>query len=208
MKIETGKWKLEKGQEKDPTLAKGKPARVGHPKAFFGIKTWPPAKQKMWKQRLRRRNKTRTLKTERCGTPKVKTNCADLALLPGLCATQRKKDSIFIAVGPGPSPHPPQPPASSFKSLYRKRASTLRSCVPFGDSRFRYNTKTYRELSASRLATSRWKASSVNTLFRWCGGVESKKGASQYHSHPAKPPSCLLMRLVLSTQKRAKGDQE
>jgi hypothetical protein len=33
--METRKWKSEKGQEKDPTLAKNKPARVGHPEAFF-----------------------------------------------------------------------------------------------------------------------------------------------------------------------------
>jgi len=40
------------------------------------------------------------------------------------------------------NPRNPQPPASSFKSLYRKRASTPRSCVSLADSRFRYNTKT------------------------------------------------------------------
>ena len=33
--------KIGKQQEKDPTLAK--PARMGHPEAFFGIKARPPA---------------------------------------------------------------------------------------------------------------------------------------------------------------------
>jgi hypothetical protein len=32
-----------KGEEKDPTLAKNKRARMGHPEAFFGIKARPPA---------------------------------------------------------------------------------------------------------------------------------------------------------------------
>ena len=36
------KWKLAKGHEKDP-IARNKPARMGHPKSFFGIKARPPA---------------------------------------------------------------------------------------------------------------------------------------------------------------------
>src|ERR1700740_196453 len=40
------------------------------------------------------------------------------------------------------APRPPQPRPASLKSLYRKRANTLCSCVPLADSRFRYNTKT------------------------------------------------------------------
>jgi hypothetical protein len=36
------KIEIRKGQENDPTLAK--PARMGHPKAFFGIKARPPAR--------------------------------------------------------------------------------------------------------------------------------------------------------------------
>jgi hypothetical protein len=34
----------QKRQEKDPTLAKNRPARVGHPETFFGIKARPPAR--------------------------------------------------------------------------------------------------------------------------------------------------------------------
>ena len=30
---------------KDPTFAKAKPARIGHPKTFFGIKARPPARK-------------------------------------------------------------------------------------------------------------------------------------------------------------------
>src|SRR6266480_1669657 len=45
------------------------------------------------------------------------------------------------------SPHPWQTPASSFKSLYRKRANAPCSCVQLAHSRFRYNTKTHRELT-------------------------------------------------------------
>src|SRR5438132_13686967 len=40
---------------------------------------------------------------------------------------QTKKDSIPIAIRAGPaiSPHPPQPPAATFKRLYRTRAEHL-----------------------------------------------------------------------------------
>src|ERR1700682_819275 len=40
---------------------------------------------------------------------------------------QTKKDSIPIAVRPGPaiSPHPPQPPAATFRRLYRTREEHL-----------------------------------------------------------------------------------
>src|SRR5260370_34807246 len=48
------------------------------------------------------------------------------------------------------SPPPPQTPASCFKSLYRKRANTPCSCVQLAHSRFRYNTRTYQELSERR----------------------------------------------------------
>ena len=41
---------------------------------------------------------------------------------------------------------PPQPRAASFKSLYRKRAFPPCSCPHFAYSRFRYSTKTYRDL--------------------------------------------------------------
>ena len=47
-------------------------------------------------------------------------------------------------------PRPPQPRAASFKSLYRKRASTPRSCIPLAASRFRYSTRTYQELASDR----------------------------------------------------------
>jgi hypothetical protein len=39
-------------------------------------------------------------------------------------------------------PRPPQSRAASFKSLYRRRASTPPSCAPLASSRFRYNTRT------------------------------------------------------------------
>jgi hypothetical protein len=39
--IETRQWKLGKRQEKDPPFEN--PQKVGHPKAFFGIKARPPA---------------------------------------------------------------------------------------------------------------------------------------------------------------------
>src|SRR2546429_504326 len=51
------------------------------------------------------------------------------------------------------SPHPWQTPASSFKSLYRKRANAPCSCVQLAHSRFRYNTKTNRELTGTHIGT-------------------------------------------------------
>ena len=59
---------------------------------------------------------------------------------------QTEKDSIPIAVRPGPaiSPHPPQSPAATFKSLYRRHANTPCSCLLLAPSCFRY-TRTYRE---------------------------------------------------------------
>src|SRR6267378_1818154 len=59
-----------------------------------------------------------------------------------ICRLPARIDSIPIA------PHLPQTPASSFKSLYRKRANTPCSCVQFAHSHFRYNTKTYRALTS------------------------------------------------------------
>src|SRR5260370_4079671 len=64
-------------------------------------------KRKMWKQQLRGRNKTRTLKTEGCGTPKVKTNCTDLAPLLSLCATRRAV-RLHFGFGNSGRPHHPK----------------------------------------------------------------------------------------------------
>src|SRR6267154_300953 len=63
-----------------------------------------------------------------------------------------EKDSIPIAVRPGPaiSPHPPQSPAATFKSLYRKHANTPCSCLLLAPPCFRYNTRTYRDLTQIR----------------------------------------------------------
>ena len=51
---------------------------------------------------------------------------------------QTEKDSIPIAIrsGSATSPHPPQPPAATFKSLYRKRANTPCSCPLLACTRF------------------------------------------------------------------------
>src|SRR6266550_1851788 len=60
-----------------------------------------------------------------------------------ICRLQARIDSIPIA----DSPHPPQAPASSFKSLYRKRAERLALSSFFLDTRFRYSTRTYQAVS-------------------------------------------------------------
>jgi hypothetical protein len=52
---------------------------------------------------------------------------------------ETQKDSIPIAVRPGPaiSPHPPQPPAATFKRRYRTRAEHLAHLQAFVKTRLR-----------------------------------------------------------------------
>jgi hypothetical protein len=79
------------------------------------------------------------------------TSCGKVELLTAIFAffdfpkpskinsLQTKKDSIPIAVRSGPaiSPHPPQPPAASFKRLYRTREEHFAGLLAFVKTRLR-----------------------------------------------------------------------
>ena len=54
---------------------------------------------------------------------------------------------LFLPLNLHICPRLPQPRAASFKSLYRKRAIPPCSCPNLAHSRFRYSTKTYRDLA-------------------------------------------------------------